>query len=97
MKIYKYELVGPNCVLHLPRGCRILSTGIQRPAESFTERIVVWALVDPKTRNTDAYHFSCLNTGADVDAYCDEFPKHTFLGTLTSSNGIVWHVFYMLM
>lgn len=92
MKIYKYQLAGPDCIMHLPRGCIILSVGVQRP-EPYVENIVVWALVNEKTRNTDGFHFYCANTGADVSD-CDNFESHQFLGTVTSSNGIVWHVFY---
>jgi hypothetical protein len=83
--IYKYPLPYPTAALALPLGARILSAGLQ------DDQIVIWALVDPRppVRTRD---MQCLavNTGMILP---DNIGTLRFLTTLTTSNGIVWHVF----
>lgn len=63
-----------------------LSVGIQNDA------MFVWALVDPISADEippEMRRLIVANTGMDVPG----FPVDArFLGTLTTSNGIVWHI-----
>jgi hypothetical protein len=51
---------------------------------------VVWLRVDTIQPARDLY-FWCVNTGDSLDDLPD---GATFLGTVTASTGIVWHVFF---
>ena len=87
--VWKFPVPRPNntgrAFIDVPSFAEFLSVGIQN------DEIVVWALVVPP-RPGDALTMRRLivaNTGMDVPG----FPEGArFLGTVTSSNGIVWHV-----
>ena len=85
MRIYKYKIPAPIAdgvsTVEMPKFATILSVGIQQ------DEMVLWAVVDPKTI-VRKYHLQLVNTGNDVPEGTGEF-----IGTATSSNGIVWHVF----
>ena len=84
MKIYKYTLTSHSCSIPLPVGSKVISAGIQGNS------IVIWALVDPNRDNTP-YYFRSFNTGEDLSSV--NMDDYGFIGTVTSINGIVWHVF----
>lgn len=72
--------------IDLPVNAEVLSAGMQ------LDEMVVWVLVDPITADevpTETRRLIVANTGENVPG----FPIDArFLGTLTTSNGIVWHV-----
>lgn len=84
-RIHKFELHKPVVALPLAVGDRVLSVGMQR------NTIVLWAARDvdaPETPARRARWFVSLNTGDVAPENGDKF-----IGTVTSSNGVVWHVF----
>lgn len=82
MTIYKYELTSNICTLNPPEGAEFLSVGCRT-----TMLLVVWAKVDPDAMPD--LRFLCAYTTGDKLA---DGPSR-FIGTVTTSNGIVWHVF----
>lgn len=93
-RVWKFALPAPDergrVFIDMPAVVSPLSVGIQDDA------IVVWALVDPDAEPEDHQEnhgprrFLCVNTGPEID----KFPEGAnFLGTVTSSTGIVWHIF----
>lgn len=83
--IYKYPMNSWDCVISMPIGAEIVSCGYQG------SDIVVWALVDTDLGAVhDFRRLRSFNTGEAID------PAHDllgFVGTVTSDNGIVWHVY----
>jgi hypothetical protein len=71
---------GRTAIEDFPVAATLLSAGLQDDA------LVVWALVDDATETT-VRQLIVTNTGLDIPAFTG-----TFLGTVTSSTGIVWHV-----
>lgn len=91
MKIFKYWLTEPDqkdvSRIWMHAEAKVLSVGKQVAEVNGEEMIVVWALVhenNPMVRRS----FEVFNTGVPLSALPEEF-----LGTVISSNGIVWHVF----
>ncbi len=87
--VWKFPLPRPTSTgrsfIDMPVATRILSVGIQDDA------LVVWALVDPSPEKQPGSprRFIVANTGVEIPG----FPEGArFLGTVTSSTGVVWHV-----
>lgn len=91
--VWKFEVPPPGrtgrSFIDLSASAELLSVGLQG------EQMVVWALVDPDYEPEPGYaatgprRLIVANTGADVPG----FPEGAkFLGTVTTENGIVWHV-----
>lgn len=69
--------------IDLPDGAELLSVGIQ------DGEMVVWALIQDFEAEVGTHRLIVVNTGMEVP----NFPEGArFLGTVTTSNGIVWHV-----
>jgi hypothetical protein len=85
MRILKYKVPEPNeygsVCISMPDHSLLLSVGLQN------DQMVLWALVDESTFETGK-KFIVLNTGSKITSYIGKF-----IGTVTTSNGIVWHVF----
>ena len=84
--VWKFAVPHPTdtgrAFIDLPQNAEILSAGLQDDA------MYVWALVDPLNDN-EIRRLIVANTGMEVPG----FPVDArFLGTFTSSNDIVWHV-----
>jgi len=79
-RILKYELPGPDCVIDAVAG-HPLSVGMQGAS------LVVWLRTNAEAREVRR-RFVSVNTG-------DEFAGGPlrYIGTATSGNGVVWHVF----
>jgi hypothetical protein len=97
MRIYKYIVPMPNkqyeSEIQIPTKATILSAGIQN------DQIVVWANIPNSAINpqgcvisTSPRKLYVVNTGEN---YAKElYLKYIkFIGTVTSSNAIVWHIF----
>lgn len=92
-RVWKFvlDVPGPTgrAFVDMPASARPFSVGIQGDA------LVVWALVDPEQevefdmQVTGPHRFIVANTGAEIPGFPD---GARFLGTVTSDNGIVWHV-----
>ena len=85
MIVYKYPLSGPTTGLELPFGARILTVQMQG------DRLVLWAVVNPREPRTVQRLIFAVNTGQDFD-----LPSESYIGTAVSSTGIAWHVFEVL-
>jgi hypothetical protein len=68
----------------IPASSRLLSVAMQR------DDIVVWYTRDMDDTTTRTQQFLAVNTG---DPFFDNIEDWRFMGTMISSNGIVWHVF----
>lgn len=83
--IYKYTMDSWDCLISMPIDSKIVSCGFQG------DDIVVWANVDT---DLDAVHdfrrLRSFNTGERIDSALE---LSAFIGTATSANGIVWHVY----
>lgn len=83
--IWKYEIPEPDrdgrAWINLPRNSQLLSVALQG------DKMVVWALVNP-TFHIGLHRLIVCNTGTDVDIP----PEAMFIGTITTPEGIVWHV-----
>jgi hypothetical protein len=90
--VWKFAVPRPNAngraFIDAPAVVEFLCAGIQG------DEIVVWALVEPGEHEpgylpSGPHRLIVLNTGQEVSG----FPEGAkFLGTVTTSNGIVWHV-----
>lgn len=84
-KIYKYELTKESCqTVRLPFGYQILSTLEQ------DGKLCIWAMVDPENKNTTPVDINVYYTGEPIT----DMNNKTFLGTIISSNSLVYHIFY---
>lgn len=90
-RVWKFTLAMPNedgrSFVTMPAHVTPLSVGVQ------SDELVVWALVDPLVpphiQSEGPRRFIVVNTGQPVIS----IPYGAkFLGTVTTSNGIVWHV-----
>jgi hypothetical protein len=87
--VWKYPVRVPDehgrAWVDLPDNAVPLSVGLQG------DDMVLWALVDPYAKSTAGLdRLLAVNTGTEIP----EFPNGSrFLGTITTENGIVWHVF----
>jgi hypothetical protein len=90
--IYKYKVENPqHCLIKMPENARLLSAGIQNDV------ICIWAVVDTAKPEENRF-FSAYNTGgADIKHNRGYQDSYKFIGTVTTSNGIVWHVFEEIM
>ncbi len=81
--IYKYEL-SPRTTISLSPGAKILTVQMQGRV------LAMWAKIDLEYDVADYIprHFICVNTGDPFD----DIVK-SYIGTVTSGYGIVWHVF----
>lgn len=80
--IYKYPLTGVQTILDLPIGARVLTVQMQGDTP------VLWALIDQDEDITAKRIFLSINTGVSF-----ETPGvWAYLSTVTSDNGIVWHI-----
>jgi hypothetical protein len=91
--VFKYPVPMPNetgrAFIDVPTDAEILSVGLQN------DQMVVWALSDPDYEPEEGYEavgmvrLIVANTGQEIPG----FPEGArFLGTVTTSNGTVWHV-----
>ena len=86
-RVWKFVVPEPTATgrsfIDLPEDAEILSSGIQDDA------LVVWAAVPNPLATTHCHRLIVANTGAEIPG----FPTPArFLGTVTTANGIVWHV-----
>lgn len=79
MVVYKYPLA-PVTIISLPWNAQPLSVGLQ------DDVLVLWVLLDPNEETTNR-RFVALNTGTSF-----ELGSVSFIGTVQTTNGIVWHV-----
>lgn len=92
-RVWKFPLTEPNeagrVFVDMPATARPISVGMQG------DTMVVWALCDPEQeaelniRSPIRRRFIVVNTGMVVPGFPDGV---CFLGTVTTGNGIVWHV-----
>lgn len=92
-RAWKFTLSPPGptgrVFIDMPASARPFSAGLQ------DGEIVVWALCDPEQevepgmQASGPRRFIVANTGAEIPGFPD---GARFLGTLTTVNGIVWHV-----
>jgi len=83
-RIYKYKLTRSQMALPIGPSAKVLTAGLQ------DDEIVIWAIVDPWEKHdehTGGRQFVVVNTGGDAH------DDYRYINTLTTSNGIVWHVF----
>lgn len=92
-RVLKYEIPEPNghgfAFVKMPRYARPISVGLQN------DHMVVWAQVPldvpdffPAADSVEERTLVVTNTGAEAHIP----PGAEFLGTLSTDNGIVWHV-----
>jgi hypothetical protein len=92
-RVHKYPIPMPNgrgrSFVVLPSDAVLLSVGLQNDA------LMLWALTDPDyvpeqdEAREGPRRLIVSNTGRDIPS----FPSGAaFLGTVTTTNGIVWHV-----
>lgn len=84
--VWKFPVVAPDAhgrsFIDAPAEAELLSVGVQ------DDVIVVWALTE-SLNALHRYRLIVANTGMSIP----EFPPSAcFLGTVTTSNGIVWHI-----
>jgi hypothetical protein len=84
--VWKFEVPMPNATgrsfVDMPALAEVLSVGLQNDV------LVVWALVEPQMV-VGLRRLIVANTGMTVPG----FPIDArFIGTVTTTNGIVWHV-----
>ena len=92
-RVWKFALTEPTptgrVFVDLPASARPFTVGLQDGT------IVVWALCDPEQeieldmQVTGPRRFIVANTGQEIPGFPD---GARFLGTVTTSNGIVWHI-----
>lgn len=85
-RVLKYEVPEPTATgrsfIDLPADTDLLSVGLQ------SDKLVVWARVDPEAPE-GMHRLIVANTGMEIPG----FPEGArFLGTVMTSNGVVWHV-----
>lgn len=80
--VYKYIVKFGENELELPKGTEVLSFGLQN------RTLVIWARVNADALVTKKHKFNVIFTG---DPIKDEW---TFLGTVQSPGGTVYHCFY---
>ena len=83
--IHKYNITRLR-IIEIPLMATILSVGIQG------QEIVLWAKVDTDNKITTR-KFNTYGTGWDIDDQCADSAVEVYLGTVTSPEGYVWHVF----
>lgn len=84
MTIFKYTLDGSPVTISLPRGAKILSVAEQN------ERVVLWAMVDPKELALQERVIQIFGTGHPIE----DAESLTFIGTVLMHKGkLVWHIF----
>jgi hypothetical protein len=85
-KVYKYKLPSPECTLTIPYPAKLLS------CKMLDDQIYVWFLVEQRGEELNfTRKFLCMNTGVNFQI---RFTSRTdFVNTVTSSTGIVWHVY----
>lgn len=81
--IYKYPLSNPFTRLDLPWGAQVLTAQMQG------DQIVLWALIEQDEVRMVPRSFAAVNTGASFEIS----DSLKYINTVTSGNGIVWHVF----
>ncbi len=91
-RVWKFTLPEPDergrCFIDMPAIVTSLSVGLQG------DEMVVWALCDPDAEPEQGYQnhgprrFIVANTGPEITVPFGA----VFLGTVTTDNGIVWHV-----
>jgi hypothetical protein len=88
--IYKYTLnIEDEPILLLPAGAQILSVNSQETRNG--EKLFLWALVDPETKETGRY-FRIYGTGHPIDEA--DLSRLRFIGTVSMRGGaLIWHVF----
>jgi hypothetical protein len=92
-RVWKFVFTNPTSTgrvfVDMPASARPISVGLQG------DQMVVWALCDPEQETeldmqvTGPRRFIVTNTGQEIPGFPD---GGRFLGTVTSDNGIVWHV-----
>lgn len=81
--IYKYPIgVAFGAHVYLNEDSKVLGAVIQG------DEIYIYAIVEPEKRFHKLFIFHCYNTGQFQENFLGEY-----LDTVTSSNGIVWHIF----
>ena len=84
--VWKFPIAMPDehgrSFVDIPDEAELLSVGLQ------DDRLVLWALTD-SLHETYRHRLIVANTGMSIPEFP---PRARHLGTLTTSNGIVWHV-----
>jgi len=92
MTIFKYTMtLEEKAFVEMPLGARVLSVGQQDDPR----KLVVWAIVDP-ARSEGRRCFRIFGTGHPFDLPSMDGtspPFATFVGTVQTQLGLVWHVF----
>lgn len=83
MVIWKFKIKNMTEKIKMPLGSTLLSCQMQ------DNEITIWALCDP-TVPTDYQTFHVEPTGAPVS---QEILLSSFVATVQSESGLVWHVF----
>ena len=87
-RVWKYTVAHPDTNgrswVEIPVGGRVISAGLQG------DEMVVWASVPAQLESIDLHRHPLLIVNTDQPFYMP--PNVNFLGTFTTSNGIVWHV-----
>ena len=83
--IYKYEIVGDETTIDMPRGAEVLPKLHQNGPNA----INFWAIVDPQLP-TQPRTFEVFGTGHPIGSL---LAKGDYIGTVITHAGFVWHVF----
>lgn len=88
MTIYKYSLAVRNGrqYLELPEGAKVLGSGFKHGDPS----LYIWAMVDPDKPLTARY-FRLYWTGSYLG--CADESLLSYIDTLQTGDGLVWHLF----
>jgi hypothetical protein len=87
-RVWKYTVNMPDAhgrsSVDLPIGGRVISAGLQ------SDQFVVWAIVPAHPDTNELWTQQLLIVNTNTPFYLPG--KANFMGTLTTANGIVWHV-----
>lgn len=81
--IWKYALTGATTKVSFPRGGQILSVRMQS-----SNIPAIWVLCNP-TADSETHLIKSIPTGESINEVGQ------YLGTVESSNRLVWHIFDM--
>jgi hypothetical protein len=83
MVIHKYKMTDSSCHITLAPDDIVLSAGLQK------DEIYLWVLRRKTTLEEVNRHFYAINTGNTFYHRLTDI----FLGTIQTTNGVVWHIF----
>lgn len=89
--IWKYQLPKPNdegiLTIDMPWDAAVLQqVGMQ------DDQLVIWVLVDTTQEDLEEREFCLVNTGRSISTQL-KVRGCVYVGTCTTSNGVVWHLF----